>query len=116
MRFFPCALLVPALCSAAILPDAIGPYQRTATMAYSIADKPIWDEYGLKETESAKYERDRESFVVTAWRLGDTTGSMAALDWQRSAKPSGEILVHGNYLLSFQGRKPEPAELTELTN
>jgi hypothetical protein len=43
---------------------------------------------------------------------------MAALGWQRPAKPTPDsaILVHGNYLLSFRGHKPEPAELTELTS
>ena len=52
---------------------------------------------------------------------------MAAFDWQRPAKSiastlaplaadttDGLLVVHGNYLLSFNGRKPEPAELSAL--
>ena len=52
---------------------------------------------------------------------------MSVFDWQRPAKatpskiaplaaetPEGLLLVHGNYLLSFDGYKPETAELTAL--
>jgi len=111
------ALLLPVLGSGAILPDTIGPYHRASVTPLRVADKPIWDEYGLKEAESANYEHEKDSMTVTAWRLADTTASMAALEWQRPAKatPDSAILVHGNYLFSFQGHKPEAAELAQLT-
>jgi hypothetical protein len=127
MKLF-AALLLPVLASAAILPDTFGPYHRTKVLpAPAIQDKAVWDEYGLKETEAAQYESGQDQMNVTAWRLADTTGSMAAFDWQRpaNAAPSklapqavetadSVLLVHGNYLLSFTGRKPEPADLAAL--
>ena len=121
---FVTALLLPLLASAAILPETIGPYHRTSTSQPTLADKPVWDEYGLKASESAVYENEKEKFTATAWRLQDPTGALAAFDWQRpaDAKPSdaaklaaesktGLLLVHGNYLLSFDGYKPAKEEL-----
>jgi hypothetical protein len=127
MKFLLFALLAPAVCLGAIWPDNIGAWKRTATMQATLADRPIWDEYGLKESEAARYEKGDESFTVTGYRLQDTTGAMAAFDWQRPAKSiastlapmaadttDGLLVAHGNYLLSFSGRKPEPAELSGL--
>jgi len=121
------ALLLPALSQAAIWPDAIGPYHRTAATAVTLADRPIWEEYGLKDSESATYENPAARFTATAWVLGDPTGALAAFDWQRPEKsipskaanlaaetPDGLLLVQGNYLFSFTGYKPTPADLSAL--
>jgi hypothetical protein len=123
MKFFT-VLLLPLLASAAILPDTIGAYKRTATAAPAIADRPIWDEYGLKASESATYENDGEKFTATAYRLQDPTGALAAFQWQRPAgatastaaklaveTKTGLLLVYGNYLLAFDGYKPPKPEL-----
>ena len=120
-------LCLAGLAQAAIWPDAIGAFHRVSTAPVALDDRALWDEYGLKESESARYENAGESFTATGYRLQDTTGAMAAFQWQRATKstPStlapmaaetsdGALLVHGNYVLSFQGRKPEPAELTPL--
>jgi hypothetical protein len=127
MRLFLTALVLPALAWGTIWPDTIGAFHRTATTKVSLQDRAIWDEFGLKESEGARYESGDESFTVTGYRMQDTTGALAAFDWQRpaGAKPSklaplaaetadGLIVVHGNYLLTFTGRKPEPAELAAL--
>ncbi len=127
MKFLFAALLAPTLCMGAIWPENIGAWKRAATMQATLVDRPIWDEYGLKESEAARYENGDENFTVTGYRLQDTTGAMAAFDWQRPAKSiasplaplaadtvDGLLVVHGNYLLSFSGRKPEPAELSAL--
>ena len=111
----------------AIWPENIGVWKRAATMQATLFDRPLWDEYGLKESESARYENGSEAFTVTGYRLQDTTGAMAAFDWQRPAKSTasklaplaadtgeGLLVVHGNYLLSFSGHKPEAAELSTL--
>jgi len=118
------ALLVPALAQAAIWPDAIGAYHRTAASKPVLADAPLWDEYGLRESEIATYENGSARFTATAWRLQDSTGALAAYDWQRpgesepskvaalAAETAGSLLlVHGNYLLSFSGYKPTTPEL-----
>jgi hypothetical protein len=117
-------LLLPLLASAAILPDTIGTYHRTATSQPAIADRQLWDEYGLKASETATYESDGEKLTATAYRLQDSTGAMAAFDWQRPADstPStvakvaaetktGLLVANGNYLLSFDGYKPPKPEL-----
>ena len=57
--------------------------------------------------------------------MKDSTGAMAAYDWQRPAKSvpatvislaaetaNSLLLVNGNYLLYFNGYKPTPAEVT----
>src|SRR5260370_13392859 len=127
LKFLLAALLAPALWLGDIWPDNIGVWKRAATMQATLSDRPIWDEYGLKESESARYENGDVNFTVTGYRLQDTTGAMAAFEWQRPAKSiasplaplaadtvDGLLVVHGNYLLSFSGRKPEPAELSAL--
>src|SRR5260370_11005875 len=127
LKFLLAALLAPALWLGDIWPDNIGVWKRAATMQATLSDRPIWDESGLTESDAARYENGDESFTVTGYRLQDTTGAMAPFDWQRPAKSSpsplapvavdttdGLLVVHGNYLLSFSGRKPEPAELSTL--
>lgn len=124
MRLFVLGFLVPALGLAAILPETIGPYHRTSTSQAALADRPLWDEYGLKDSETASYENGAEKFTATVYRLQDTTAALAAFDWQRPVKSTPSkaaslaaetshslLLVHGNYLLSFDGYKPGTVEL-----
>ena len=123
------AIFLPNLAWAAILPEALGPYHRAATMQITIFDRPVWDEYGLRESEAARYENQGKDFTVTAYRLQDTTGAMAAFDWQRPAASTGSklaplaaetpdslLLAHGNYLLAFTGYKPSAEDLAALFN
>src|SRR5215813_3467446 len=126
MRLF--ALLAFSLCAtAALLPPSIGPYQQTGTSQLTLNDRPVWAEYGLKESETAAYEQGKNRLTVTIWRMQDPTGALSAFDWQRpaDAKPSSAaklaaenkqqlILVHGNYVLRFEGYKPSPEELSAL--
>jgi hypothetical protein len=127
MKFLLAVVLAPALCLGAIWPENIGAWKRAATTKATLFDRPIWDEYGLKESEAARYENGSEDFTVTGYRLQDTTGAMAAFDWQRPAKSTasrlaplaaegedGLLVAHGNYLLSFTGHKPDAAELGAL--
>jgi hypothetical protein len=124
MTKFLLALVLPALAQAAIWPDAIGAWHRTAVSKPVLADRPLWDEFGLRESETASYENGSAKFTATAWRLQDSTGALAAYDWQRpgqsepsklsalAAETAGSLLlVHGNYLLSFAGYKPTTPEL-----
>lgn len=85
MKFF-LSLLLPVLASAAILPDTIGPYQRGAVSQPALADRSVWDEYGLKDCESVVYENGKAKLTAMAWQFQDTTGSMAAFDWQRAGQ------------------------------
>ena len=129
MKLILAAVMLPLLSAAAILPEAIGPYQRTAVVPVPPSDKAVWEDYGLKESESATYANGKDKLTVTAWRLNDSTGAMAAFDWQRqpASTPSNVVslasetnnsllLVHGNYLLYFNGHKPVPVELSAVTD
>lgn len=120
-------LLMPVAGSAAILPDAIGAYRRIDSSQPKLADKPVWSDYNLKDWETATYQNGTARFTVKAWQTADTTGSLAAFDWQRpaDAKPSklaplaaetgtSLVWVHGNYLFLFEGYKPASAELDTL--
>jgi len=120
-------LFWPLLASAAILPDSIGAYHRTAVSQPTLANRDLWDEYGLHDYESAIYESAPAKFTASAYQMQDSTGSMAAFSWQRlsTAKASqaapfaaetdtGLILVRGNYILIFDGYKPTAPELDAL--
>jgi hypothetical protein len=128
MKFLLAAIFVPALAAAAILPDAIGAYQRGNASKPAISDQAVWTEYGLKVSETAAYTSGTAKFTATVWQLQDTTGSLAAFDWQRPAgatpstaaklaaeTPDSLLLVHGNYLFAFAGYKPSKEELDALT-
>ena len=124
MRLFSLLLLVTSMLGAAMLPETIGPYHRTSTAAPALSDRPLWDEYGLKESETAAYEAGKKKLTATVWRLQDATGAMGAFQWQRQPKakpssaaklasesPTGLLVAHGNYLVSLEGYKPTPEEL-----
>jgi hypothetical protein len=81
----------------------------------------------VQEGETAQYEGDNQKFTATAWRFQDPTGALGAFEWLRPAdsKPSalaklaaetstGSILVHGNYVLRFDGYHPASPFLTTL--
>jgi hypothetical protein len=126
MKFF-AFLLLPALAGAAILPDAIGEFHRVSTSQPAIAARDLWDEYGLRDYESAAYENGPAKMTATAYQLQDSTGAMAAFDWLRPATakisraaayaaetPARLLIVRGSYLLDFDGYKPTSAEIDAL--
>jgi hypothetical protein len=120
-------LLFPALSVAGVWPDTFGAFHRTASQPVQVSDRPLWDEYGLQQTEQAQYESGSQKLTATAYQLQDSTGALGAFDWQR---PSGShasalgklavetgdsaMLARGNYLLLFQGYKPTVAEVGNL--
>jgi hypothetical protein len=127
MKLFLSAVLLPGFCVAAILPDTIGLYHRGEATQPALADRAIWDEYGLKDFETVTYVNGASKFTATAYQLQDTTGSLAAFDWQRPPHsmpssvaamavetPASLMLVHGNYLLDFSGYKPSQPELDDV--
>jgi hypothetical protein len=129
MTRFLLALLIPALAQAAIWPDAIGDWHRSAASKPVLTDGALWDEWGLQESETATYQDGSAKFTATAWRLQDSTGALAAYDWQRPAKSEPSklaplaaetadslVLAHGNYVLSFSGYKPTASELEPIVD
>jgi hypothetical protein len=124
-----CLSLATLAATAGILPDQIGAYRRTGSSKPALSDQAVWNDYGLKDSETATYENGASKFTATVWQLQDTTASLAAFDWQRSAdaKPSKAaalaaetgtslIVVHGQYLFVFEGHKPSAEELDAVWN
>ena len=87
-------LLATAALNAAIWPEHLGPYTRTAVGPPSVSAGT--DEYGLQAVETAGYG----AFNVTASQFKDTTGAYAA----SLEHPS--ILV-GNYVITCVGKCPK---------
>lgn len=95
-----------------MLPEAIGPYKRTATSTPEVQERPIWDEMGLKAVENGNFEGEKRQFSVNLYRLQDPTGALAALEWQRAAaKKTDHLTQSGNYLIWFTGYQPTAEEL-----
>jgi len=127
MTKFLLALLVPMLAQAH-LPRRhrrLAPYRRAKPV---LADAPFGG-VRSRESETASYQNGSAKFTATAWRLQDSTGALAAYDWQRPTNSEASsvaalaaetadslMLVHGNYLLSFNGYKPTTPELDRLSN
>ena len=110
-----------------VWPDQFGTFQRVSQAPVTVQDRPVWDDYGLDQAERAEYASGTRKFTGTAYRLKDPTAAFAAFQWLRpaDARPSeltaaaadlgnGTLLVFGNYLLRFDGWKPESAAITPL--
>ncbi len=122
--------MMPVLLTGSVWPDSIGSLPKVSTRPVALPDRPLWNEYGLQDGETAEYTAGGGGhFVATAWRFRDPTGAFAAFQWQcpADAQPStlAEIsaqtdtdvwLVFGNYLFRFEGWKPSVEELAPLLN
>jgi hypothetical protein len=115
--------LTLALClatlSAAVLPEEFSGFQRGAVAPATISDEAVWQEYGLETAERAEYTASGRKLTVTAYRLKDPTGALAAFQWQRPADAAsayssattrdGRIVSFANYVLNLSGSL-HPAE------
>lgn len=110
---------------AAIWPDQIGDFKKVSSAPLAVADKALWDEYGLDKAEKAEYSAGSRQFTGTAWRLKDPTGAFAAFESSRPpdarlskltevAVDAGNtvVFVFSNYLIRFDGWKPQLPEIT----
>ncbi len=129
-------LLLIALTSlaghAAILPGVIGPWKFVSRAPLEIkANRPLWDELGLQESEQGVFRKGAASAQVEAWRLTDATAAMGAFDSlvPSDARPAhgldsltsyaaltgnGVLLASGNYLVAIHGFVPEPDEAADM--
>lgn len=112
-----------------MLPQFVGTLEKTSSQALPVEDRPVWDEYGLQDSEQATYEAAGQKLTVRAYRLQDATAALAAFQWQTPAgakaasdelqelsklaveTPTGLVIALGNHLLILDGAKPSPEDL-----
>jgi hypothetical protein len=118
-------LLFATQAGAAIFPDQIGEYRKSAPKTIGVPDRALYDEYGLEATEAADYTGPgQKRFAAVGWHLHDSTGAMALFQFHRpsGAVPAnfaplavktsdGIIFAYGNYVFQFTGAYPDPATL-----
>jgi hypothetical protein len=96
-----------------------------ASAAASTDDKAVWREFGLADTQTIQ----QGTHHITAYRMKDPTGALAAWQWQRSANDHAcsvspfcaqnanrTLINEDNYLLAFDGPPPTRAELDATLN
>lgn len=125
------AVIVGApLCRAAgtaILPDTIGEWKKGPAAPAPVPNQKVWQEYGLRASETAEYASGSRKYSISAWRFDDATGALAAFDEARpadahpidvtglgAANAADEAVAVGNYLFVFKGYKPKPEELNHI--
>jgi hypothetical protein len=119
-------LLLGPAARGGIWPDQLGGSRKVSSAAVQASDSGLWSEYGLEETEQARYGGARV-FTATAWRLKDPTGAFGAFEWQlppgatrskltevAAETPDGLMFLFGNYLFRFDGWKPARTDLEAL--
>lgn len=101
-------LCLTAGLQAAILPEQFGSYKRVSSGPINVDDRPVWDEYGLKTAERADYDAGNGKVSVSLWKLGDTTGALAASQWLQPG-----VTQYGSYVLRLEGQLG-PEDLKQL--
>src|ERR1700676_5123798 len=125
-RWLALLVLSATAAQAAIFPDQIGPYQKSAPKTIGIPDQPLYEEYGLEDTEAAEFTApNQKHFSAVGWRLHDSTGALALFQFRRPPVAvsadiaplavrtlDGVIFAFGTYVFQFTGDYPDPSSLT----
>ena len=110
---------------AALLHEALGPFERSEPQAYVPDDAELFAEFGLEDAEEAEYRTpDGRSVLVRALQFYDDTGAVAAYSWlrpdgarevergERAVENGDSILIHfANYLLMLDGAQPDEEDI-----
>src|SRR4051812_27825051 len=67
-------VLLPAILAAAVLPDTIGEWQKGPAKPAAVLDQKVWQEYGLRASETAEYAANGTKYSILAYRFTDATG------------------------------------------
>ena len=115
------------LSAAQLLPERVGPLRETGTRVISPNDSALFREIGFVYAEAADYQASGRKATITAYRMNDTTGALAAWEWLRSADDHScdiapycaenkerILLFDSNYVLEWRGSRPKKAELEAL--
>ena len=120
-------LLVACLPSgAALLHEALGPFERLELRPYSSSQAAVLEEFRLEESEEAEYRApDGRTVLVQALQFYDDTGAVAAYSWlrpqgatevfergERAVQQGDYVLIQfANYLLSLRGEMPDEEDI-----
>ena len=122
------AILLIAACTpsaAALLHEALGPFERLEPRTYQPTDIDVFEEFGLDEAEEAEYRTaDGRSVMVRALQFYADTGAVAAYAWlrppgakevqrgERAVEMDNTILIHfANYVLWLEGDWPDEEDV-----
>jgi hypothetical protein len=110
-----------------LLPDQWGSFRKIAPSAAAPATPGVFGEFGFVSSESNGYRGPSGKGSVTAYKLQDPTGALAAWEWLRladshycdladfCAQDRDQVLVsQANYVLAFHGFVPKKPELAKL--
>ena len=120
IRLISAFLLVHWTAVAALLPEALGEFERGTVSAFEPPEKDVFAEFGMEEGEKARFATaSGRSVEITAVRFADVTGAFAAFHWLQPAQgqempfgeravQSGELTVihFGNYVFRMAGSFP----------
>ena len=120
IRLILALLLMQLTATGALLPEALGEFERGTVSAFEPLEKDVFAEFGMEEGEKARFATaSGQSVEISAVRFGDATGAFAAFHWLRPAQgreaPFGEraiqngesTLIHfGNYVIRMDGSLP----------
>ena len=113
-------LLFSLPAGAALLPEALGEFERKSVEPYTPGNTDLYLEFGFEEGETAHYVTKAGPTVdITARRFQDPTGAFAVFLWLQpeqgverafgeSAVQSGErtLIRFGNYVVEMRGAEP----------
>jgi hypothetical protein len=96
---------------AAILPPQIDDWKKTGpTDLPSLGQPGAAREYGLLESEAARYEQGKKGFALAIYRLKDNTGAVAFEQSLRSPGGTRRVFRHQNYVFeTLEGTAPRGA-------
>ncbi len=102
--------------AAELLPAKLGAFRQTSSVEPQSVDSKVFNEFGFVSSEAATYGGTGSKGTLTAWRMKDATGALAAWDWLRPAQAhhcdlaehcavngSQTLVVDANYVLQFDG-------------
>ena len=102
-------MIAPALLFiASILPPSIDDWKRADTAKAELPQPNVAREYGLTESDSAKYTAGSKSFELAAYRMKDVTGAVALE--QSLQDPAKKVFRYQNYVFqTVAGTAPRGA-------
>ena len=129
MLRFVALLLAAASAQGAVWPEKFGGFTRKESPipALDAHNPSVLKEFGFLAADRAEYASAAGKFHASAYQFRDSTGALAYFESRRPARarssragetavetPAELLLVHGNYVFRFDGRRPRAAELKGL--